>query len=97
MLDKAGIKERAPTNNPQAAEPGKKAAPVATSTEAMVEQPVGETPESGAQTSVDSSAAAEIGSMASQEAAPATVTPAPASVDETITRDTAVLGDDADR
>ena len=25
MLDKAGIKERAPTNNPQAAEPGKKA------------------------------------------------------------------------
>ena len=25
MLDKAGIKERAPTNNPQAGEPGKKA------------------------------------------------------------------------
>ncbi len=64
-----------------------KRARTAAATDAMVEQPVGETPETGAQTDVDTSAAAEVGSMASEEG----------SARETITRDTAVLGDDADR
>ncbi len=79
----------------------KAAAPETSTTEAMVEQPVSETPAVGAQTSVDPDAAAETGSMASEETtAPAAKKPrakkAAASTDETITRDTAVLGDDAD-
>ena len=71
----------------------KKAPPAAT--DAMVEQPVGETPETGAQTSVDPAAASETGSMAG-EAAPKKprAKKAVASTQDTIARDTAVLGDD---
>ncbi len=49
----------------------RKASP-APATDAMVEQPVGETPDVGAQTAVDPAAASETGSMASAEAAPKT-------------------------
>ena len=67
-------------------------------TDAMVEQPVSETPAAGAQTSVDADAPSETGSLASEErAAPAAKKPRAkkaASTDETLTRDTAVLGDD---
>ena len=70
----------------------KAAAPV---TDAMVEQPVGETPDTGAQTSVDAGAAAETGSMASQEAAapktPRAKKAAPAAADAPASD--AVLGD----
>ncbi len=50
-------------------------------TAAAVEQPVSETPAEGAQTAVDTNAASETGSMASEEI---------------VARDTAVLGDDAE-
>ena len=80
----------------------KAAAPEAeVTTDAMVEQPVSETPAVGAQTSVDTDAPVETGSMASEEGAtPAAKKPRAkkaASTDETLARDTAVLGDDADQ
>ena len=73
-----------------------KRAKKAAATDAMVEQPVSETPAEGAQTSVDADAATQPGSMAS-EAAPKKkprAKKAAASTDEIIARDTAVLGDD---
>ena len=82
-----------PTAASAAPKRARKAAP--TPTDAMVEQPVGETPDVGAQTSVDAGAAAETGSMASEEAVtpktPRAETAAPAAEDAPASD--AVLGD----
>ena len=87
----------AETTSDAAPKRARKATAAETSGNAMVEQPVSETPDVGAQTSVDAGAAAETGSMASEEGAatpkPRATKAAPAASDDAAPASDAVLGD----